>query len=56
MYIMSKADLLTYHIKFILTVGFPLDNGFTSETGKGIIIAYMSHIQRVKMKSGVRTL
>lgn len=55
---MSKADLFIYHVKFILTVGFPLDNGFISEIGKGIIIAHptLSCILRVKMKSGVRTL
>lgn len=35
---MSKADLLIYHVNFILTVEFPLDNGFLSEIRKGVII------------------
>lgn len=55
---MSKAYLFIYHVNFILTVGFSSDNGCTSEIGKGIIIVHLtlSHIERVKMKSGVRIL
>lgn len=58
LYLMSKAGLFIYSAKFILTVGFPLDNEFTAEIGKHVIIVQptLSCIWRVKMKSGVRTL
>lgn len=55
---MSKDDLLIYHVNFILTVEFPLDSRFTSEIGKGIIVAHLmlSCMWKIKMKSAVRTL